>query len=98
MRSPHPHAYIRKINSEPAKALPGVVAVFTHADVPRIAYTTAGHAEPVPDPLDHYLLNSPGIPPTLVVADERRGDDEVTDSLSLQLKIKNSKLRRNKNF
>jgi hypothetical protein len=33
-----------------------------------------------------------------VVADERRGDDEVTDSLSLQLKIKNSKLRRNKNF
>ncbi|MGC8712816.1 MAG: hypothetical protein ACP5RH_10535, partial [Leptodesmis sp.] len=24
------------------------------------------------------LFSSPGIPPTLVVADERRGDDEVT--------------------
>ncbi|WP_026735154.1 molybdopterin-dependent oxidoreductase [Fischerella sp. PCC 9605] len=57
LRSPHPHAYIRKINTEAAKAIPGVVAVFTHADIPRIAYTTAGHAEPVPDPLDHYLLD-----------------------------------------
>ncbi|MDM9385154.1 molybdopterin-dependent oxidoreductase [Chlorogloeopsis sp. ULAP01] len=57
LRSPHPHARIRKINTEAAKALPGVVAIFTHEDVPRIAYTTAGHAEPVPDPLDHYLLD-----------------------------------------
>jgi aerobic-type carbon monoxide dehydrogenase small subunit (CoxS/CutS family) len=57
LRSPHPHARIRKINTAAAKALSGVVAVFTHADVPRIPYTTAGHAEPVPDPLDHYLLD-----------------------------------------
>jgi xanthine dehydrogenase molybdopterin-binding subunit B len=57
LRSPHPHARIRKINTKKAKALPGVIAVFTHEDVPRIAYTTAGHAEPVPDPLDHYLLD-----------------------------------------
>ncbi|MFQ4144380.1 molybdopterin-dependent oxidoreductase [Chlorogloeopsis sp. ULAP02] len=57
LRSPHPHARIRKIHTEIAKALPGVVAIFTHEDVPRIAYTTAGHAEPVPDPLDHYLLD-----------------------------------------
>ncbi|AFZ24628.1 aerobic-type carbon monoxide dehydrogenase, large subunit CoxL/CutL-like protein [Cylindrospermum stagnale PCC 7417] len=56
-RSPFPHAHIRKIDTEQAKKLPGVVAIFTHADVPRIAYTTAGHAEPVPDPLDHYLLD-----------------------------------------
>jgi CO/xanthine dehydrogenase Mo-binding subunit/aerobic-type carbon monoxide dehydrogenase small subunit (CoxS/CutS family) len=57
LRSPHPHARIRKINTAVAKALRGVVAVLTHADVPRIPYTTAGHAEPVPDPLDHYLLD-----------------------------------------
>ncbi|MCP6763218.1 MAG: molybdopterin-dependent oxidoreductase [Fischerella sp. CENA71] len=57
LRSPHPHARIRKIHTDAAKAIPGVVAVFTHADVPRIPYTTAGHAEPVPDPLDHYLLD-----------------------------------------
>ncbi|MGC8713518.1 MAG: carbamoyltransferase N-terminal domain-containing protein, partial [Leptodesmis sp.] len=28
--------------------------------------------------LDDIFISSPGIPPTLVVADERRGDDEVT--------------------
>ncbi|MEP0886228.1 molybdopterin-dependent oxidoreductase, partial [Trichocoleus sp. ST-U3] len=58
LRSPYPHARIRTINTDKAKALDGVHAVFTHEDVPRIPYTTAGHAEPVPDPLDHYLLDN----------------------------------------
>lgn len=57
LRSPFPHARIRKINTDKAKALEGVVDIFTYQDVPRIPYTTAGHAEPVPDPLDHYLLD-----------------------------------------
>ena len=58
LRSPHPHAHIRQMHTEKAKALPGVYGVYTHEDVPRIPYTTAGHGEPVPDPLDHYLLDN----------------------------------------
>ncbi|MCL1471451.1 molybdopterin-dependent oxidoreductase [Argonema antarcticum] len=58
LRSPHPHARIRKIRTDKAKAIPGVHAIFTHEDVPRIPYTTAGHADPQPDPLDHYLLDN----------------------------------------
>ncbi|OKH38984.1 carbon monoxide dehydrogenase [[Phormidium ambiguum] IAM M-71] len=58
LRSPHPHARIRKIDTSKAKKLPGVIAIFTHEDVSRIPYSTAGHAEPVPDPHDHYLLDN----------------------------------------
>jgi CO/xanthine dehydrogenase Mo-binding subunit len=32
--------------------------VLTYEDVPRRAYTTAGHADPVPDPLDRYILDT----------------------------------------
>ncbi len=57
LRSPHAHARITKINTTKAKALPGVVDIFTHEDITRRPYTTAGHMDPVPDPLDHYLLD-----------------------------------------
>jgi len=57
LRSPHPHAHIRRIDTCDAKALPGVRAVFSYEDVTRRPYSTAGHAEPVPDPHDHYLLD-----------------------------------------
>ena len=58
LRSPHAHARITKINTELAKNLPGVQAIFTHEDIIRRPYTTAGHMDPVPDPLDHYLLDN----------------------------------------
>ena len=58
LRSPHPHAFIKKIDTDKAKALEGVEAVFTHKDVERKAYSTAGHGAPVPDPFDHYLLDN----------------------------------------
>ena len=58
LRSPHPHARIREIDTSKAEALPGVEAVFTYKDVSRKAYSTAGHGAPVPDPLDHYLLDN----------------------------------------
>jgi CO/xanthine dehydrogenase Mo-binding subunit len=58
LRSPHPHARIRQIRTETATALPGVHLILTHAEVPRRAYSTAGHADPVPDPLDHFILDN----------------------------------------
>ncbi|MDJ0568168.1 MAG: molybdopterin-dependent oxidoreductase [Pleurocapsa sp. MO_192.B19] len=58
LRSSHPHARIRNINTEKAKAIQGVEAVFTYQDVPRKAYSTAGHGAPVPDPFDHYILDN----------------------------------------
>ena len=56
--SPHAHARIRRIDTAKAKALPGVHAVLTYQDVPRVPHTTAGQAWPEPSPYDTYLLDS----------------------------------------
>jgi putative selenate reductase molybdopterin-binding subunit len=57
LRSPHAHARIRAIDASAALALPGVLCVLTHADVPRIPHTTAGQSWPEPSPYDAYLLD-----------------------------------------
>ena len=43
VRSPLAHARVLSIDANKALALPGVEAVFTHADVPRMPFATAGH-------------------------------------------------------
>jgi putative selenate reductase molybdopterin-binding subunit len=43
VRSPHPHAEILAIDTTRAMAVPGVLAVFSHADSPAMAYSTARH-------------------------------------------------------
>jgi len=43
LRSPHAHARVTRIDATRARALPGVVAVLTPADLPRIKFATAGH-------------------------------------------------------
>src|SRR5205085_1851652 len=55
--SPHAHATLRAIDTSEARALPGVHAVLTYKDVPRIAYTTAGQSWPEPGPHDQYCLD-----------------------------------------
>jgi putative selenate reductase molybdopterin-binding subunit len=56
--SPHAHARIKRIDTSGARALPGVHAVLTYKDVPRVPHTTAGQSWPEPSPYDTYLLDS----------------------------------------
>ncbi|NCB38358.1 MAG: aldehyde oxidase, partial [Erysipelotrichia bacterium] len=56
--SPHAHAIIKNIDTKEAEKVPGVVAVYTYKDVPRIPRTTAGQGFPEPSPYDTYLLDS----------------------------------------
>jgi len=58
LASPYAHARIRHIDVKKARALPGVHAVLTYKDVPRVPHTTAGQAWPEPSPYDTYLLDS----------------------------------------
>jgi putative selenate reductase molybdopterin-binding subunit len=57
LRSPVAHAWIEKIDVSKARALEGVVAVFTHEDVPQKTYSQAGQGFPEPSPYDRMLLS-----------------------------------------
>jgi len=57
LRSPHAHALIKHIDTAKAKALPGVAAVLTWQDLPRVVYSTAGQSDPIPGPLDAFSLD-----------------------------------------
>lgn len=58
LHSPHAHARIKKIDASKAKALPGVAAVLTWQDIPRLVYSTAGQSDPIPGPLDSFSLDN----------------------------------------
>ena len=58
LRSPYAHARIRSIDASAARALPGVAAVLTWQDIPRVVYSTAGQSDPIPGPLDMFSLDN----------------------------------------
>ncbi|MGQ9467522.1 MAG: molybdopterin-dependent oxidoreductase [Anaerolineae bacterium] len=58
LRSPHAHARIQRIDVSKARALPGVHAVLTYQDIPRVVFSTAGQSDPIPGPLDFVSLDS----------------------------------------
>jgi putative selenate reductase molybdopterin-binding subunit len=55
--SPHPSARIRSIDTTAAAALPGVVAVLTHADSPATLFSTGRHENRADDPDDTRVLD-----------------------------------------
>jgi putative selenate reductase molybdopterin-binding subunit len=57
LHSPHAHALIKEIDVTRARALPGVAAVLTWKDLPRVVYSTAGQSDPIPGPLDSFSLD-----------------------------------------
>jgi putative selenate reductase molybdopterin-binding subunit len=57
LRSPVAHAKITRIDASKARSLPGVAAVLTWEDLPRVVYSTAGQSDPIPGPLDSFSLD-----------------------------------------
>jgi len=56
--SPHAHALIKKIDTSRAEKLPGIRAILTWKDLPRVIHTTAGQGAPEPSPYDTFLLDN----------------------------------------
>lgn len=63
LMSPHAHARILRVDTSKARALPGVAAVITHADVPKRGFTRSVMAEGLPpfayegENQDQYILS-----------------------------------------
>jgi putative selenate reductase molybdopterin-binding subunit len=58
LHSPLAHARIKHIDASRARALPGVAAVLTWQDIPRVVYSTAGQSAPMPGPQDAFSLDN----------------------------------------
>lgn len=58
LTSPHAHAHILDIDTRRAEALPGVRAVLTYKNVPRVKYASGGQSYPNPKPYDQVSLDN----------------------------------------
>ena len=58
LTSPYAHARLLKIDASKARMLPGVHAVLTWQDIPRIKYSSAGQSYPQPQPFDQVSLDN----------------------------------------
>ncbi|MBN1536066.1 MAG: molybdopterin-dependent oxidoreductase [Anaerolineales bacterium] len=58
LTSPHAHAKIKRIDTEKARALPGVHAVLTYQDIPRIKHASGGQSYKQPLPYDQVCLDN----------------------------------------
>lgn len=58
LHSPVAHARIKRIDASRARELPGVAAVLTWEDIPRVVYSTAGQSDPIPGPLDTFSMDT----------------------------------------
>lgn len=56
LRSPHAHAIIKNIDIIRALLVPGIEAIYTYEDVPKIRFTLAGQSYPEPSPYDRMIL------------------------------------------
>lgn len=57
LRSPHAHAWVRKIDTQKAASVPGIACVLTWEDNPGGRFTQAGQTYPEPSPYDRKIID-----------------------------------------
>lgn len=88
LKSPLAHARVKRIDTEAARAVPGVHAVITHEDVPRRPYTSAGQSWPEPSPYDMYVLDRKvrfvGDPVAVVAAETMEAAERALELIDVE--------------
>lgn len=57
LRSPHAHAWVKSVQTDAAKRVPGIVCIVTADDVPHTRFTIAGQTYPELSPYDKLILD-----------------------------------------
>lgn len=57
LHSPHAHALIEEINTDAARKVPDIEAIYTYRDVPQKRFTMAGQTYPEASPYDRLILD-----------------------------------------
>ncbi len=90
-RSPHAHARILAIDTAAALAVSGVHRILTHADAPKLLYSTAQHENSSVDPDDTLLLDDTvrfiGQRFAAVVADSEAAAEEAVRRLVVTYQV-----------
>jgi aerobic carbon-monoxide dehydrogenase large subunit len=97
LRSPHAHAAIRSIDAAPAQAMPGVVAVFTGADMAAIGGIPCGWqihnkdgspmAEPKHPVLAEGKVRHVGDPVAVVIAETRPQAKDAAEAIAVDYDV-----------
>ena len=91
LRSPHAHALIEEINTDIAKKVPGVAAVYTYQDVPQKRFTMAGQTYPEPSPYDRLILDQRvrfvGDAVAIVAAEDEAAADKALKLIKVKYQV-----------
>lgn len=89
--SPHASAEIVSMDTSEAERVPGVVAIFSAANTPRVLYTSAGQGAPEPSPYDMALFDTTvrfvGDRVALVAAESLAAAREAVKKIRVEWKV-----------
>lgn len=93
LRSPHPNAMVEEIQTDAARKVPGIEAVFTWEDIPQDGprFTLAGQTWPEPSPQDRLILDRHvrfvGDPVAIVAGRDERCVDRALRMIKVKYQV-----------
>lgn len=96
VHSPHANALIENIDTEAAKAVDTIEAVYTYKDVPQKRFTMAGQTYPEPSPYDRLILDQRvrfvGDPVAIVAGYDEKKVDEALKLIKVKYQVEEAVL------